>query len=120
MIRALLLALALVAAWSAEPAPTMLIELVRDETVVAALRVPLAGGKVTQDVPDLGRLSVTCPAPITAGDGVVIYREVAIDLVEPGDRLAVTTSVSASFASGGVRKAIGTCARGSFVVTFPD
>lgn len=98
----------------------MLIELVLDETAVAALRVPLSGGTVTQVVPDLGRLTVTCPAPITAGDGVVVYRAVAIDLVERGDRMAVTTSVSASFASGGVRKAIGTCARGRFTVTFPE
>lgn len=120
MIRALLLTVALTAAWAAEPVPTMLFELVRDQTVIAALRVPLTGGTSAQDVPDLGRLSVTCPAPITAGDGAVVYREVAIDLAEPGDRVALTTSVSASFAKGGVRKVIGNCARGQFTVTFPE
>jgi len=98
----------------------MLIELMRDDTVAAALRVPLAGGTATIDVADLGSVSVRCPAPITAGDGVVVYRDVAIELVEPGDRISLTTALSASFASGGHRKVIGHCARGRFLVTFPE
>ncbi len=98
----------------------MLIELMRDDTVAAALRVPLAGGTATIDVADLGSVSVRCPAPITAGDGVVVYRDVAIELVEPGDRISLTTALSASFASGGQRKVIGHCARGRFLVTFPE
>ena len=116
---ALLVSLVLGLAWAADPAPTMLIELLRDEDVVAAVRVPISGGTVATDVAGLGLLSVRCPAPITAGDGIVVYRDVAIELIEPGDRMAVTTALSASFASGGQRKAIGICARGSFTVTFP-
>ena len=90
------------------------------ECRLAAIEIPRAGGSVEKEIPQVGRLSVTCPAPVTAGDGVVVYRNVVIDLVEPGDRVALTTTVSASFVSSGMRKAIGTCARGQFTVSFPD
>ena len=104
---------------SAEDDPAMRFDLVRDEAVVATLRVPLAGGTVAQQVEGVGRISIRCPAPITASDGVVIYREVAIELVEPGDGVALTTSLSTSFARGGQRKQIASSPRGTFVISFP-
>ena len=119
-MRLLMLFALLGAMWSAEDGTSMRVDLVRDEAVIATVRVPLAGGQAKQDIAGVGRISIRCPPPVTAGDGVIIYREVAIELVEPGDGLAVTTSLSTSFVSGGQRKPIASSARGIFVVSFPE
>lgn len=115
-----LLLLAALALGAAEPPAdgTMRIDLLREDAVIASVVLPLAGGTAERTVPGVGTLSVACPAP-TAADGVVIYRDVAIALVEPGDGVAVTTALSASFARGGADQPIGTCARGRFTVSFP-
>ena len=126
MIRALIVAVLLsavsVRSWAADAVPEtiMRFELLRDDVALAAIEIPRTGGSVAEEISQVGRLSVACPAPVTAGDGVVVYRNVVIDLVEPGDQMALTTTVSASFASGGMRKVIGICARGQFAVSFPE